>query len=225
MKPGKRVKKSCQECGRDFLALQIELNRGCGKFCSISCYNSYRAKHGVPSRHKRAWRKCLECGENFWIHETRVRNQKSAKAGQFCSKECVADYLRENGTGRLKGLPASAYGFPNYKIEGSIFDDKGYVLVERPFDHPGRISKIGKVKSRIREHILVMEKMLGRYLHPYEKVHHKNGIKDDNRPENLELWVRTHGDGVRISDVYVKDIDRLLQHISQFEFELAKIKE
>ena len=45
-----------------------------------------------------------------------------------------------------------------------------------------------------------MEEMLGRNLLPGENVHHRNGVRDDNRPENLELWTTPQPAGIRAGD-------------------------
>lgn len=72
---------------------------------------------------------------------------------------------------------------------------RGYVDVWVP-EHPAAFDG-----GYIREHRLVMERQLGRPLLPNESVHHRNGVRHDNRPENLELWVKTQPAGQRPDDL------------------------
>lgn len=51
------------------------------------------------------------------------------------------------------------------------------------------------------EHIVTMAAVIGRPILPDETVHHRNGVRSDNRPENLELWVSRHPKGQRVEDV------------------------
>lgn len=65
----------------------------------------------------------------------------------------------------------------------------------------------------VMQHRLVMEQHLGRVLAPHERVHHKNGNRQDNRPENLELWTgatsKKDPHGVRVVDKVLDLIERL----------------
>lgn len=88
---------------------------------------------------------------------------------------------RAGGTLRPPGPP---HGERNPAWQGGQRVDKGgYILILVP-SHPNA-TKAGYV----REHRLVMEATLGRYLTTDEVVHHRNGDTSDNRPENLELFV------------------------------------
>jgi hypothetical protein len=95
---------------------------------------------------------------------------------------CNAHYMRQK-----LGIPFDGpIKHPAHKRgEGSIKD--GY----RVFDVNGK---------RIGEHRLVMERHLGRSLHDHETVHHKNGIRTDNRLDNLELWSSKQPAGQRVTD-------------------------
>lgn len=81
----------------------------------------------------------------------------------------------------------------------------GYAFIKMP-QHP----RAHPTSGRVREHIVVMEKILGRSLLPGEEVHHKNGIRSDNRPSNLELWVRSQPAGARAKDL-VKWAEEILE--------------
>jgi hypothetical protein len=69
------------------------------------------------------------------------------------------------------------------------------MLVQEP-SHPA-----AQADGYVPEHRLVMESLIGRYLLPEETVHHINGLRDDNRPENLELWASRQPKGQRVSDL------------------------
>lgn len=92
----------------------------------------------------------------------------------------------------LPGWKAYSY---KTNSKGRYKDSGGYVRVAVE-GHPFRSQE-----GLVAEHRLVMEQMLGRYLLPHENVHHKNGVRDDNSPENLELWSKPQPCGQRPIDL------------------------
>ena len=124
-----------------------------------------------------------------------------------CNEEYVASVFHRKITkhcSRICGQKAWAREHPNhyYREKASNWHGgrcklaRGYIDVWCP-DHPSRANT---KKPYVLEHRLVMEKVLGRYLLSNEQVHHKNGIRDDNRIENLELWSIQQPPGQRANE-------------------------
>lgn len=121
------------------------------------------------SRNQPYERPCDLCGEIFKVKPGDVR--KALKRGhnlpRFCSRKCQTSTYKGAGNPKWRG--------------GRVAQTNGYICIYAP-DHP-----YATQDGYVREHRLVMEQVIGRHLHPSEHVHHRNHVRDDNRPENLEL--------------------------------------
>ncbi len=97
---------------------------------------------------------------------------------------------------RRSGEPGIADSLKREYGTGSdwFIDAQGYVRRELPLNG-------GRRTKHEMEHRVVMAETLGRALAPGENVHHLNGVKHDNRPENLELWITSQPSGQRRADL------------------------
>lgn len=138
----------------------------------------------VHSRTRAYVQICPECDEEY---VTSIFHRKITK---HCSRSCGQKAWNREHPKKFAGEKAGRWKGGRYT------DKRGYVQVWAPDHH----SRQGGTKLYVLEHRLVMEEVLGRPLLPHENVHHKNGVRDDNRPENLELWTKPQPPGQRADE-------------------------
>jgi hypothetical protein len=136
------------------------------------------------------WAACIDCGAERWV---RMRKGNYAQRCRACG-------LRHNRC-------------PQKIARLGVRTSDGYIRIHQslvePFFHVMALKG-----GSIPEHRLIMARHIGRNLHRWEVVHHINGIKDDNRIENLQL----------ISDTRHEQITILENCIAQLEKENAILK-
>jgi len=128
-------------------------------------------KIGYQGRMKYVAMACKNCGNLRWVQKVYIKRQKTGLCSHCCLQSKRVTYhghghpCWKGGRNRVRG------GWIQVYIERSDFfysmaDKNNYVL----------------------EHRLIMAKHLNRCLLPWEIVHHKNGVRDDNRLGNLKLF-------------------------------------
>lgn len=173
---------------------------------------------GLRGRQTVTWLACVVCGTERWVNKGYENNYTcfrcvsratiKAKAMNAANhkKDCKCHRCRI-GKGYFRGK-----NNPMWK-GGSKVLKTGYVYVYvEPDSEFSPMVANGVGTGYVAEHRLVMARKLGRCLDKNETVHHKNGIKSDNSPENLELWASKHHSGQRIEDQIKWAIEILTKH-------------
>ena len=130
---------------------------------------------------------CGHCGEDFV--QSPIKRQ-DGKPVLHCSRSCGIQSAFAKDPRFFLGGREHANNWA-----GGRMRQRGYIWIWNP--EAAQRHRPGTKKPYVLEHRLVMEEKLGRPLLPGENVHHLNGIRDDNRPENLELWVKKQPPGQR----------------------------
>jgi len=152
--------------------------------------------HKNTKYQKFVWQACPDCGKEQWV-ELLARGKPTSIRCRVCSNKGARNPMWKGGRLRTNC-------------------GRGYVKVwVHPDDPLHAMSKDGN--NYVPEHRLVMAQSLGRPLKKGEIVHHLNGIRDDNRLENLALTSLSehqHNTLAKCFQVRIRELEEKLQENS-----------
>lgn len=180
---------ACYQHQRNSGEIQVLPKRNSGS-CSVEGCGKEAKTKGYCTAHYFKWRKY---GDPL--------ASAPPKTGVPCSVAGCARKTIARGLCSAHYAKLQKHGDPLFESDwfkkrfGPIVDETGYVHVYDP-EHPN-----AHKSGRVPEHRKVMADLIGRPLKENENVHHKNGVRSDNRPENLEIWVSSQPSGQRRADL------------------------
>ena len=203
----KKRERICEQCGKRFVQSKSNASKNrVAQFCSYEC-------RGM-ARRNRVSVKCQQCGKSF---ERAVWQDGRAK---FCSYDCHDAFRRTTITKVCRGCGTQfeRTGFDEI-VKASFCTDqcRSEYMAKGKLDQNG-YRTIMVDGQRVFEHRHIMEVHLGRALVGEENVHHKNGVRDDNRIENLELWSTMQPYGQRVED----KIAWMIEFLDQYGYDVHK---
>jgi len=201
--------KLCNTCTKEIKSRRLSL-------CDSCYHKDWWAKNKPEPKIKERSPFCLDCGIDRERHGRSVKYCNSCALKRSLERNPEILQVRRiqarNYQRKKKGIDITLPRLTGEFGKGHL-NKYGYRILSIP-NHPNATTK----KGAIAEHTYLMSLHLGRPLKKGESVHHKNGLRDDNRIENLELWHKGQPPGQRLED----KIEWAIEFLKEYGYEVSR---